>query len=129
MIWGAGMDPESFTNDAPGRLIRSGEGREAYWAFVPDPLPPRLNLHDLELWRVHSAADRAIGELSGLGRAIPNPHILVSPFLRREAVLSSQIEGTQTGIAELYAFEAGQLSLPGLETEAHARTLRRSPTT
>jgi len=112
------MDPESFTSDAPGRLIRSGEGREAYWAFVPDPLPPRLSLHDPELWRVHSAADRAIGELAGLGRAIPNPHILVSPFLRREAVLSSQIEGTQTGIAELYAFEAGQLSLPGLETEA-----------
>lgn len=111
------VDPESFTKDAPGRLIQSGEGREAYWAFVPDPLPPKLNLHDPELWRVHSAADRAIGELSGFGRVIPNPHILVSPFLRREAVLSSQIEGTQTGIAELYAYEAGQFSLPGLETE------------
>lgn len=41
-----------------------------------------------------SEADRALGELAGLGRTIPNPHLLISPFMRREAVLSSRIEGT-----------------------------------
>lgn len=64
---------------------------------------------------VLSDADRALGELSGLGRTMPNPHLLIGPFIRREAVLSSRIEGTQTDIANLYAHEAGQLYLPGFE--------------
>jgi Fic family protein len=54
------------------------------------------------------------GELAGLGRALPNPHLLIAPLVRREAVLSSRIEGTQTDLADLYAYEAGQLALPGL---------------
>ncbi|MCS6910849.1 MAG: hypothetical protein NZM11_09845, partial [Anaerolineales bacterium] len=62
-----------------------------------------------------SDADRALGELAGLGRTLPNPHLLVHPFVRREAVLSSRIEGTQAGLADLYVFEAGQLHLPGLK--------------
>jgi Fic family protein len=57
-----------------------------------------------------------LGELAGLGRAMPNPDLLIGPFLRREAVLSSRIEGTQTDITQLYAFEAGQLSLPGMKS-------------
>lgn len=118
------MDPRSFSERSPGRLVQGGEDRDAYWAFVPAPLPPKLNLDDAGLWMTLSRADRAIAELSGLGRAIPNPHILVAPFLRREAVLSSRIEGTQTGIAELYAYEAGQLSLPGLDTGAKREDAR-----
>ncbi len=46
---------------------------------------------------------------------MPNPHLLIGPFVRREAVLSSRIEGTQADIADLYAYEVGQLPLPGLE--------------
>jgi Fic family protein len=61
--------------------------------------------------RLLSEADRALGELSGLGRTMPNPHLLIGPFIRREAVLSSRIEGTQTDLADLYAYEAGQLPL------------------
>jgi Fic family protein len=53
-----------------------------------------------------SRADRALGELSGIGRALPNPHLLILPFARREAVLSSRIEGTQASLSDLYAFEA-----------------------
>jgi Fic family protein len=60
-----------------------------------------------------SEADRKLGELAGLGRALPNPHLLARPFIRQEAVLSSRIEGTQTDIAELYAYEAHQLEIPG----------------
>jgi len=53
-----------------------------------------------------SRTDRALGELSGIGRALPNPHLLILPFARREAVLSSRIEGTQASLSDLYAFEA-----------------------
>jgi Fic family protein len=52
-----------------------------------------------------------LGELAGLGRTMPNPHLLIAPFIRREAVLSSRIEGTQTDLSDLYAYEAGQLPL------------------
>jgi Fic family protein len=94
-------------------MVVAGPAEARYQAFVPHPLPPRLDL-DADLVGRLSAADRAIGELAGLGRTLPNPRLLMGPFVRREAVLSSRIEGTQTGLTDLYAFEAGQLSLPGL---------------
>jgi Fic family protein len=99
------MKPEAFTNPS-GRLVQIDHEGKAYWAFVPDPLPPAITL-DAALVRALSDADRALGELAGLGRAIPNPHLLIGPFTRREAVLSSRIEGTQADIADLYAYEAG----------------------
>ncbi|MGH9380698.1 MAG: Fic family protein, partial [Thermoanaerobaculia bacterium] len=54
-----------------------------------------------------SSADRAVGRLAGEGRRLPNPHLLIRPFVRREAVLSSRIEGTQATLGELLAAEAG----------------------
>jgi Fic family protein len=107
------MDPERFRDSTAGRVIRVGRGKEAYWAFVPHDLPPALEW-DRKLVMVLADAQRSLGELAGLGRAIPNPHLLVGPFIRREAVLSSRIEGTETDIADLYGYEAGQLPLPGL---------------
>jgi Fic family protein len=80
---------------------------------VPHPLPPHLP-PDAELMRVSSDAAYALGELAALGRTLSNPHLLIGPFVRREAVLSSRIEGTQTDVADLYAYEAGQPPLPGL---------------
>lgn len=58
-----------------------------------------------------SEADRILGELSGLGRSLPSPHLLIMPFVRREAVLSSRIEGTRASLSDLYTYEAIQLSL------------------
>ncbi len=95
-------------------MVKVGKGDIAYWAFVPNPLPPRLAV-DVSLVRVLSDSDRALGELTGLGRALPNPHLLINPFIRREAVLSSRIEGMQADLTDLYAYEAGQLALPGLK--------------
>ena len=60
---------------------------------------------------VLSEADRALGELAGLGRSLPNFHLLIRPLVRREAVLSSRIEGTQASLPDLYAYEAAQLPL------------------
>jgi len=107
------MDPERFKDGTAGRVIRVGRGREAYWAFVPRDLPRELDW-DKRLVLVLAEAERSLGELAGLGRNMPNPHLLVGPFVRREAVLSSRIEGTETDIADLYRYEAGQLPLPGL---------------
>ncbi|MBM4430369.1 MAG: Fic family protein [Chloroflexi bacterium] len=107
------MNPERFLSSTAGRVLPVGQGEWAYWAFVPHPLPPALAL-DTELARVLSEADHALGELAGLGRAMPNPHLFISPFIRREAVLSSRIEGTQADLSDVYAYEAGQLPLPGL---------------
>lgn len=104
------MNPERFRQSPAGRLLQVGQGESAYWAFSPNLLPPDLPL-DKGLVRTLSDADRALGELAGLGRTMPNPHLLIAPFIRREAVLSSRIEGTQTDLTDLYVYEAGQLPL------------------
>ena len=77
-----------------------------YRAYVPAPAPPPLQWSE-SLTLSLSSADRAIGRLAGEGRRLPNPHILIRPFVRREAVLSSRIEGTQSTLGELLAAEAG----------------------
>lgn len=88
---------------ASGQWITTLEG---YRAFHPNPLPPKLD------WTPALAAALAdasllVGRLSGEGRRLPNPHLLIRPFVRREAVLSSRIEGTQATLGELLAAEAG----------------------
>ncbi|MCK4682255.1 Fic family protein, partial [Candidatus Bipolaricaulota bacterium] len=87
----------------PGQYIQATEG---YSAFVPDPLPPKLQW-TAQLTYALSDADRAIGRLAGEGRRLPNPHVLMRPFITREAVLSSRIEGTQATVGELLAADAG----------------------
>ena len=77
-----------------------------YTAFLPDPLPPDITWTPV-LVRALSDADRLIGRLAGEAGRLPNPHLLIRPFVRREAVLSSRIEGTQATLGELLAAEAG----------------------
>lgn len=86
----------------PGKQVPRG----SYAAFVPAPLPPKFDW-TTRLIRVLSDADRLIGKLAGEGGRLPNPHILLRPFVQREAVLSSKIEGTQATLGELLAAEAG----------------------
>ena len=86
-----------------GRKVRQPGG---YGAFVPDPLPPVIEWNPALVGAL-SDADREIGRLAGAGRGLPNPHLLIRPFVRREAVLSSRIEGTQATLGELLAAEAG----------------------
>ena len=90
------------TAHVPGRKLPQG----SYSAFIPSPLPPVVEWTP-RLIGLLSDADRLIGRLAGEGGRLPNPHILIRPFVQREAVLSSKIEGTQATLGELLASEAG----------------------
>jgi len=80
--------------------------REGGFAFHPDPLPPKIEW-DSELVTALSRADIEIGKLTGEAKRLPNPHVLIRPYARREAVYSSKIEGTQATLGEILAVEAG----------------------
>lgn len=78
-----------------------------YKAFVPKQLPPAPELEiDLEMQDLLSKADRALGRLDGSIQTLPNPDLFVFMYVRREAVLSSQIEGTQSSLNDLLELEA-----------------------
>src|SRR5436309_601853 len=96
------MDASSFTAPEAGRLVRTAQGGAA---FVPSPLPPPLQPNWKLLDRL-ALAERVVGTLNGIGRTLPNPHLLVHPLLHREAVLSSRIEGTEASLDDLVLFEA-----------------------
>ena len=76
-----------------------------YWAASPNKLPPKVD-PSWALSQALSEADRALSELAGITRTLPNPHLLIDPFMRKEAVLSSKIEGTQASLSDLLLFEA-----------------------
>lgn len=106
-----------MTGQPCGREVPAIAGGERVRAFVPHPLPPRIEF-DARLVSLVDRASRGLGELAGTGRRLANPALLIRPFIRREAVNSSRIEGTQAEAADLYAWEAGQLELPGLTSAA-----------
>jgi Fic family protein len=86
-----------------------------YRAFIPAPLPPDPPLVlDAKLTELLSRADRALGRLDGSVLTLPNPDLFVFMYVRKEAVLSSQIEGTQSSLQDLLAAEAKlfELELP-----------------
>ncbi|KPK69148.1 cell filamentation protein Fic [candidate division WOR_3 bacterium SM23_60] len=99
------MNIELFRKNTAGRLVKTADG---YWAFVPKPLPPKL-VWDDEFANLLSMASHSLGSLVGLGETLPNPHLLIYPFIRREAVLSSRIEGTQSSLSDLLLFEAAHI--------------------
>ncbi|HLB32611.1 MAG: cell filamentation protein Fic [Verrucomicrobia bacterium RIFCSPHIGHO2_12_FULL_41_10] len=86
-----------------GRVIKLPTG---YNAFVPNSLPPQIEWNNALVSSL-SRADHILGMLSREGSKLPNPRLLMRPFITREAVLSSKIEGTQTTLGEILANEAG----------------------
>ena len=91
-------------SDSPsGKIVKTLTG---YQAFTPYPLPPQFDW-DTRLVNSLSRADHVLGMLSREGTKLPNPYLLMRPFIAREAVLSSKIEGTQATLGEILAQEAG----------------------
>jgi Fic family protein len=86
-----------------GQIIKSPKG---YSAFVPNGLPPKFEW-DNAVVNSLSRADFLLGKLAREGSQLPNPHLLMRPFITREAVLSSKIEGTQATLGEILAADAG----------------------
>ncbi len=109
------MNPNDFRSPEAGQVILTQNG---YHAFIPAPLPPNL-IWSLPLISALSEAERDLSRLAALTGAFPFPRLLIQPFMRREAVLSSRIEGTRATLAELYTYESTQLSF--LEPEEDVR--------
>lgn len=86
-----------------GKIVLSPKG---YKAFLPNSLPPDIKW-DNQIVTALSRADFLLGKLAREGSRLPNPHLLIRPFITREAVLSSKIEGTQATIGEVLAANIG----------------------
>lgn len=103
-----GVDPNRFVAPAFGSACRV-PGRFGYVAFRPAPA-----MRDIELSAdtavLLSDADRALGRLAGTGRLLPNPHLLVQPYITREALASSRIEGTQASLSDVFDAQARDLA-------------------
>ncbi len=102
------MNNRLRANGRSGSYVRQELG---YSAFMPKPLPPTepiLNV-DIEMQELLSSADRALGRLDGSIQTLPNPDLFVLMYIRKEAVLSSQIEGTQSSLTDVLEAEANLL--------------------
>lgn len=99
------MDPARFVAPEFGQPVKKPGDKWAFWYFDPADLPRHLDL-PLDTVLALSRADAALGRLSGVGRLLSNPGILVQPYQRREAVASSRIEGTEASLSDVLQAEA-----------------------
>ncbi|NEQ70833.1 MAG: Fic family protein [Symploca sp. SIO2D2] len=96
-----------------GHYVRSISSPEAFLAFVPQPLPPAPPLQlDGNLYDLIERANRALGRLDGITTLLPEPSLFLYFYVRKEAVLSSQIEGTQSSFSDLLLYEIEEV--PGV---------------
>ena len=88
-----------LTSKRSGIIVKTPRG---YEAFIPNPLPPVPAVTiDQEMYFLLSAADRKLGRLDGITRVLPNPDLFLAMYVRKEAILSSQIEGTQASLVDV----------------------------
>ncbi len=116
------MNPKDFVDPSVGECFKTTTG---YWTFRPNPPPPGISYDD-EFTRLLSEAGRLLGELSGTGRVLPNPYFLIGPYVRREAVFSSRIEGTQASLSDLFFFEAAESEEPTVPDVREVRNYVRA---
>ncbi len=96
-----------------GSLVQQATPPEPFKAFIPKPLPPDPPLEfSPQLLKMKERADLAVGRLDGIARILPDIHLFLYFYVRKEAVLSSQIEGTQSSLSDLLLFENDQV--PGV---------------
>lgn len=100
------IDSPGQSTKAAARAGRYIQQLTGYKAFIPNKLPPDPPLAiDLPMLDLLSRADRALGRLDGASEILPNPQLFVAMYVRKEAVLSSQIEGTQASLIDVLQFE------------------------
>lgn len=99
------MDPDRFVDPTFGRPARRPGDKWAFWYFEPAPIPRQL---DLDSATVMALADAtlSLGQLQGLGQLIPEPQLLIGPYITREALASTRIEGTQASLAQVLQADA-----------------------
>lgn len=103
------MDLDRFSDTPFGRARRT-PGRHGYVAYFPRPIPRSVEISPENLLRL-ADAEAAVGRLVGAARLLPQPHLLVRPYLRLEAVASTRIEGTQASLVDVFDAEAGDRPL------------------
>ncbi|WP_235908817.1 Fic family protein [Halosegnis rubeus] len=103
------MERDDFDEAAPGEIVPTTTSKGTYSVFRPDPLPPSINTE--QLITPLAEATQALGRLHGIGPRVGSREILIEPFIRKEALESSQIEGTHATLSDIYAYEAGQEAL------------------
>jgi Fic family protein len=99
------MTDTTLANPRLGRFVETSVGGEVVRAFVPPPLPPIPPIDVLALLNRLSMAERALGRLDGVTTLLPRQELFLYMYVRKEAVLSSQIEGTQSTLTDLLRFE------------------------
>ena len=96
-----------MTNRITGHYIQGSLAGSRYQTFIPDPLPPDPPLDfTAELVARKERADQALGRLDGITLMLPDPELFLYQYVRKEALLSSQIEGTQSSLSDLLLYEA-----------------------
>ncbi|MCP1854454.1 Fic family protein [Bradyrhizobium sp. USDA 4519] len=92
-----------------GTFIESAVGGEVVRAFMPPPLPPVPPIDLVKIVELLDRATAALGRLDGVTTVLPAPPLFIYMYVQKEAVLSSQIEGTQSSLSDLLLFEADEL--------------------
>ena len=97
-----------------GKLVKCSITSESYNAFIPNDLPPKPEIDTTVVSSLLEKANQAIGALNGVISTVPNSAIINYMYVRKEALLSSQIEGTQSTLDDLLKYEAQQTQgIPG----------------
>ncbi|MGH3115131.1 MAG: Fic family protein [Gaiellaceae bacterium] len=104
-----------------GTFLRATTGDESYLVFHPRPLPPEPALDIEPLQGLADRANQALGRLDGVTLLLPNPDQFLYSYIRKEAVLSAQIEGTQSSLSELLLYEHEEA--PGVPSREVAEPL------
>ena len=94
-----------------GQLIKKSEGGETYQCYIPQPLPPNPPIQPEKFYQLLDKATISLGELNGIKTNLPNPGLFLHMFTRKEAVLSSQIEGTRSSFSDFLLFENNKENL------------------
>lgn len=107
-----------MTGDLSGRIghyVTTTSQGETTRAYVPNPLPPNPPLDLSRLMGLIALADQSLGRLDGMASMLPSPNLFVFMYVRKEALLSSQIEGTQSSLSDLLLFEDNEVPLAPLD--------------